>query len=243
MNRMIALWAHPRSRSTVLERVFIERKDFQVFHEPFAHMAFGPDSAIPSDEWNEQIPHTYQGIKNMLLDARQHGNVFHKDMCYHCEEELKSDPEFLLQQTNVFLIREPIRSILSHHSIYPDMPVEAIGHKSMYEVFCAVTKLTGKIPYVINADDLANDPENVMRTLCDHIEIEFVPEAMTWKTECPEQWKTWRSWHTAAEQSERISRPTNEAVDMQRFNEHPKLRAYYDFHRPYYERMNVFCQQ
>lgn len=47
MNRMIALWAHPRSRSTVLERVFIERGDFEVFHEPFAHVAFNERSAIP----------------------------------------------------------------------------------------------------------------------------------------------------------------------------------------------------
>jgi hypothetical protein len=40
MNKLVGLWAHPRSRSTVLERVFIERGDFEVFHEPFAHMAF-----------------------------------------------------------------------------------------------------------------------------------------------------------------------------------------------------------
>lgn len=173
MNKIIALWAHPRSRSTVLERVFIERKDFQVFHEPFAHMAFGPESTIPSDEWDEQLPRTYQDIKDTLLDARQRGHVFHKDMCYHCEDELKNDAQFLLQHTNIFLIREPIDSILSHHSIFPDMPLEAIGHKAMYEVFCAVTKLTGAVPYVINADDLANNPEHVIRKLCDYLNIEF----------------------------------------------------------------------
>ncbi|NAT60071.1 sulfotransferase family protein [Pseudomonas syringae] len=242
MNKMIALWAHPRSRSTVLERVFIERKDFQVFHEPFAHMAFGPESTIPSDEWDEQLPRTYQDIKDTLLDARQRGHVFHKDMCYHCEDELKNDAQFLLQHANIFLIREPIDSILSHHSIFPDMPLEAIGHKAMYEVFCAVTKLTGAVPYVINADDLANNPEHVIRKLCDYLNIEFFSESLSWQPECPQQWKTWRNWHVAAEQSAHIIKPIEKEADMAHFNQVPKLRAFYDFHRPYYERMNAFRQ-
>jgi hypothetical protein len=32
----VALWAVPRSVSTALERVFVERGDFKVFHEPFS---------------------------------------------------------------------------------------------------------------------------------------------------------------------------------------------------------------
>jgi len=36
-----------------------------------------------------------------------------------------------------------------------------------------VTKLIGKVPYVINADDLAAQPERVIRKLCDYLQIEF----------------------------------------------------------------------
>ena len=32
----IALWAVPRSISTAFERVFVERDDFEVLHEPFS---------------------------------------------------------------------------------------------------------------------------------------------------------------------------------------------------------------
>src|SRR5215216_5749512 len=32
----VALWAVPRSISTAFERVFVERGDFKVFHEPFS---------------------------------------------------------------------------------------------------------------------------------------------------------------------------------------------------------------
>jgi hypothetical protein len=82
MNRMIALWAHPRSRSTALERVFIERGDFKVFHEPFAHMAFDEHSAIPSDNLDCGLPRTYESIKALLRKSREHSHVFHKDMSH-----------------------------------------------------------------------------------------------------------------------------------------------------------------
>lgn len=242
MNKMIGLWAHPRSRSTILERVFIERNDFEVFHEPFAHMAFSSASSIPSDDWDNSIPSTYEEIKEMLLSAKKQRNVFHKDMCYHCKDDLKTDEKFLSEQTNIFLIREPVRSILSHYAVFPDMPLESIGHKAMYEIFCVVTKLTGKIPYVINADVLAREPEIVVRKLCDYIGIDFIPESMGWKKGCPEQWKTWRNWHKSAEESEHIRADKQPEIDMEVFNQNPKLKKLYEYHRPFYERMNAFCE-
>lgn len=240
MNKMIALWAHPRSRSTVLERVFIERGDFEVFHEPFAHMAFDQDSAIPSDNLDCGLPTTYEGVKAMLRSARQRGHVFHKEMGYHCLEELKVDPMFLQEQENIFIIREPSRSIVSHFAIFPDMPLSAIGHEALFEVFCRVAVLTGKIPYVINADDLARNPDTTLRRLCDHLELEFLPQALSWKKACPPQWLPWRSWHTAAENSTGIMAPPPEEVDEQLLKQYPRMKAYCDHHRPFYECMNQF---
>jgi Sulfotransferase domain len=242
MNRMIALWAHPRSRSTVLERVFIERGDFEVFHEPFAHMAFDEQSAIPHDDLGGCQPRTYEAIKSLLRTTRQGRHVFHKDMCYHCVDELKADPQFLLEQQNVFIIREPGRAIVSHFAMYAQMPLQAIGHKALYEIFCRVTKLTGKIPYVVNADDLANRPEATIRRLCDYLQLEFLPEALSWQPSCPPQWKAWRSWHKEAERSTRIV-ASPAGFDEQQLTAHPRLMAYYHAHRPFYERMNQFVQQ
>ena len=242
MNRMIALWAHPRSRSTVLERVFIERGDFEVFHEPFASVAFDEQSAIPHDDLNCGLPRTYEGVKTLLRAARQRRNVFHKDMCYQCPDELSADPEFLLEQQHVFIIREPARAIVSHFAMFEQMPLEAIGHRALYEIFCRVTRLTGKIPYVLNGDDLARRPEDTVRRLCDHLQLAFLPEALSWAPACPPQWKAWRSWHQAAERSSGIV-DTASPFDDQLFHTHPHLMAYYRTHRPFYERMNQFVQQ
>lgn len=242
MNRMIALWAHPRSRSTVLERVFIERGDFEVFHEPFAHMAFDEQSAIPHDDLDCGLPRTYEGIKALLRSARERRPVFHKDMCYHCVDELKADPEFMLEQEHVFIIREPGRAIASHFAVFAQMPLHAIGHRALYEVFCQVTKLTGKIPYVINGDELADHPEDTLRRLCDHLQLEFLPDALCWEPSCPRQWQAWRSWHKDAERSTHIV-PSTRDFDERQLTSHPHLVGYYHTHRPFYERMNQFTQQ
>jgi len=242
MNRMIALWAHPRSRSTALERVFIERGDFEVFHEPLAHVAFNEQSAIPHDDLDCGLPRDYDAIKSLLRTTRQTRHVFHKDMCYHCLDQLKADPEFLLEQQNVFIIREPGRAIVSHFAMFAQMPVQAIGHKALYEVFCTLTKLTGRIPYVINAEDLANHPEETVRRLCDYLQVEFLAHALNWEPSCPPQWKAWRSWHKEAERSSCIVAPA-EAFDEGALTGDPRLLAYYQVHQPYYERMNQFAQQ
>ena len=52
MNRdkPVALWAVPRSISTAFERVFVERDDFEVLHEPFSYAYYyGPDR--PNDRF------------------------------------------------------------------------------------------------------------------------------------------------------------------------------------------------
>jgi hypothetical protein len=240
MNRMIALWAHPRSRSTVLERVFIERRDFEVFHEPFAHAAFDQHSSIPADNLDCGLPTSYDGTKALLREAREKRNVFHKDMCYHCLADLQGDPEFLLEQENIFIIREPGSSILSHYAVYPHMPLNAIGHQAQYRVFCEVTRLTGRIPYVINADDLARHPYTTLWQLCDYLQLPFLPDALSWDRGCPAQWLPWRCWHKAAEESTGINTSKEVHFDSNQLSTHPRLKEYYRFHRPYYERMNQF---
>lgn len=242
MNRMIALWAHPRSRSTVLERVFIERGDFEVFHEPFAYMAFDEHSVVPHGNLDVAHPRDYEAIKAMLRDARQRAHVFHKDMAYHCLDALKVDAAFLLEQQNVFIIRDPARAILSHHAIFPQMPAHAIGHQALYEIFRAVRRLTGKTPYVINAEDLASRPEPTLRKLCDHLQLDFLPEALSWNVTCPEQWKAWRGWHEDAEHSTTIM-PGSADFDARPLHADPRLMTYDQLHRPFYERMNQFTEQ
>lgn len=54
-SRPTALWAVPRSRSTVFERVFMERGDFEVLHEPFS-IAYYCGSDRISDRFSDEPP-------------------------------------------------------------------------------------------------------------------------------------------------------------------------------------------
>ncbi|HEX8596683.1 MAG TPA: hypothetical protein VF682_25890 [Pseudomonas sp.] len=162
-------------------------------------------------------------------------------MCYHCLADLKADPEFLLEQENIFIIREPGSSIRSHFAVYPHMPLHAIGHKAQYEIFCEVTRLTGRIPYVINADELARYPEKTISQLCDYLKLPFLPDALCWNQECPVQWLPWRRWHKEAEQSTHIYSAISPQLGDEALRGNTRLIQYYRFHRPYYERMNQFA--
>jgi hypothetical protein len=95
---------------------------------------------------------------------------------------------------------------------------------------------------VVNGDELARHPEQTLRRLCDHLQLEFLPESLNWEPACPEQWRAWRSWHRDAECSTRIFAPDDE-FDERLLTEQPRLMTYYQAHRPFYERMNQFVQQ
>lgn len=239
MNRIIALWAHPRSRSTAFERVFIERGDFQVFHEPFSSCRFGGRDGeyIPFNHLANTTPTSYQAIRDSLLEAAKHGNVFHKDMCYHCLDDLLGDPLFLTQQINTFIIREPRATILSHAELFPDMQRDAIGYEALYRVFSRVEELTGETPIVIHAKDLATHPKAVIQAFCASVGIEHVPSSLQWKAGMPAQWEAWREWHVDVGASTSITPPVERTykVDLE---SSPRLQECYQYHLPFYERLN-----
>ncbi|MFP3801896.1 hypothetical protein [Paraburkholderia sp. SIMBA_027] len=237
---MIALWAHPRSRSTAFERVFIERGDFQVFHEPFSSCRFaGSDGQhIPFNHLPQSEPTSYVEVKNRLIQASKHGNVFHKDMCYHCLDQLLLDTEFLEVQVNAFIIRDPIPTILSHAELFPDMPLDAIGYEALYRVFERVSELTNRSPVIIHADDLAAHPDAVIRAFCEAVDIEHLPAALQWRPVMPSQWATWHEWHKDAAESTAITSNGSRRYSTD-LESNPRLRAYYEHHLPFYELLNA----
>jgi hypothetical protein len=51
----IALWAVPRSLSTAFERVFVERDDLEVLHEPFSASYYYSEERL-SDRYSDVEP-------------------------------------------------------------------------------------------------------------------------------------------------------------------------------------------
>ena len=88
-SKPVALWAVPRSISTAFERVFVEREDFEVLHEPFsASYYYGEDRL--SDRFANAEPkaeYSYARVLEDIFRPREH-RVFLKDMAYQAKKVL-----------------------------------------------------------------------------------------------------------------------------------------------------------
>ncbi|MEU4847994.1 sulfotransferase family protein [Streptomyces gilvosporeus] len=243
MHPSIALWSHPRSMSTALERSFIERGDFKVFHEAFAYVFFMHEerAAIPHKNPDPDHPLTYPDIKQMMESARHERPVFHKDFPYHCLDHLLDDPEYLLGQVNTFLVRDPEEAVLSHATVHPELTREVLGYEQLARAFDFVRELTGTAPLVINAADLAARPEATIAAYCAHAGIPFLPDALNWSAGEQPEWTTWSGWHTDVTASSGLRAPQRNYRFT--YQTRPDLREFERYCRPFYEHLDQYRLQ
>ncbi|WP_433855438.1 hypothetical protein [Streptomyces kronopolitis] len=243
MHQSLALWSHPRSMSTALERSFIERGDFKVFHEAFAYVFFMHEerAAIPHKNPDPDHPLTYPDIKRMMESARHEKPVFHKDFPYHCLDHLLNDPEYLLGQVNTFLIRDPEEAVLSHATMHPDLTREVLGYEQLAKTFDFVRELTGNVPLVINAADLATRPEATIAAYCVRAGIPFLPDALNWPAGEQPEWTTWSGWHTDVAASSGLQAPQRNYRFS--YETRPDLREFERYCRPFYEHLDQYRLQ
>lgn len=93
VERPMALWATPRSVSTVFERIFIERGDFEVFHEPFSFSYYHSEDRR-HDRYAQDPASGEYNFDRVLEKLTGHTErpVFFKDMAYYVEPVMT--PEF-----------------------------------------------------------------------------------------------------------------------------------------------------
>ena len=237
MHRILALWAHPRSLSTALERVFIERGDLVVMHEPFSALYYMLERrANPAHaDFDGTEVADYELIRNGIIRAASQRAICFKEMCYHCHDHLRKDDSFLTRVTNVFLIRDPRQSIASHFALNPDVTCEEIGYETEASIFRRVWELTGDTPLVIAAEDLQQDPAGTMNALCSRIGLEHRPDALNWQPGHCEQWDDWKQWHREVAASSGIHPGRTDYAKT--VDNDPRLASYYNYHQPFYEEM------
>jgi hypothetical protein len=236
MYPLIALWAHPRSLSTVTARVMLQRGDFRVFNEPFSYVYYlhdnkgSPDPLLDRDPTR---PTSYPEVKHWLLQAAENQPVFFKDMSHHAYAHLQHDEPFLRRITHTFLIRDPAKALLSYYRITPDFVLEEVGLERQYHHFQLVTGLTGSPPILIDADDLTRNPAGVLRAYCATLGIPFLPHALHWQTGLPQTWRDWGSWHGTLEASTGFRAKGGSHTAS--IDTVPHLRQYHAHHLPFYQ--------
>ena len=224
----IALWAVPRSLSTVFERVFVERDDFEVLHEPFSASYYYSQDRL-SDRYSEVEPedqYNYENVLREVLKPREK-RVFVKDMAYHARGLLS--PEFASNFVNTFIIRDPKYVIASLHKKWPDFTLEETGFELIYDLFRYATEVNGEEVVVVDAMSFSENPGGILAAYCEHLDVPFDPGSLSWESREVEEWEMWDGWHDEAQQSTGIKRAERKDPTLSR-----DLQQVYDYCLPYY---------
>lgn len=233
---VLALWSAPRSRSTAFARMMTERDDRVVVHEPFSRVVdFG------EVEVGDRVAHTEQDVLAALRAIAAQKPVFFKDTTDFHYPALLADEAFLSAATHTFIIRDPAEAIASHHALNPDLGRDEIGFARLHEIFTAVQDATGTTPVVIDSDDLLDRPAETVRAYCSAVGIPFLPEALSWKPGMRSEWQTTDKWHRSTSRTSGFTRGTSDGAE--RVAADPVLRAYRDYHLPYYEKLRAVALQ
>jgi Sulfotransferase domain len=181
-NRRVAMWSGPRNISTAMMRAWENRTDTFVIDEPFyafylAHtgkMHPGAEEIIMSGETD------WRKVSEQLIGAIPQGRTvfYQKHMTHHLLPEVSRD--WLRQVTNCFLIRDPAEVIVSYVKKNDEPRVEDLGFVQQLEIFNFVREHSDEVPPVIDAKDVLQNPERMLRLLCHALGVEFDHAMLSW---------------------------------------------------------------
>jgi Sulfotransferase domain len=233
----IAMWSGPRNISTALMRAWGNRADTTVIDEPFyayylertgkKHPGAAEVIAQGETDWRKIVEQCGRG-----LSAPTGKKIsFQKQMTHHLLPEI--DREWLVDLTNCFLIRDPREVILSYIKKNPEPTLEDLGFVQQCEIFNFVRERTNSIPPIVDARDVRENPEGVLRLLCDAIGVPFDAAMLSWPPGLRETDGIWaKYWY------DDVARSTSfQPYKPREGNVPDRLREIYEQCRECYERL------
>ncbi len=193
------MWSGPRNISTAMMRAWGNRRDTVVIDEPFYAYYLrttgknhpGADEVIAAGEidWRKIVAQLTGSIPNGKRI------FFQKQMTHHFLPEI--DREWLGAVTNCFLIRDPREVIASYVKKREDPRLEDLGFTQQVEIFNFVRRRLNSIPPVVDAKDVLENPERILRLLCDAVRVDFGKSMLSWPPGLRDTDGIWaRHWYT-----------------------------------------------
>lgn len=239
-----ALWAHPRSLSSVIERAMLERGDLRTFHEPFSYCYYvGGRREVPHLTPDPERPATWDAVIHTIQQAARDQPIFLKDMSYYFLDRLDDHEDFFGTIRKSFVVRHPARTIASYAKLQSDFSLIEVGLESQYRhlqwIFAHNPDWS---PVVIDADDLQANPVGLMRRYCQRLGLEFREKALSWEPGLPPAWSDWAQWHLAVEASSGLEAQTPKPLDasLEVVMGNARFREFYEHHLPFYEKLAAY---
>lgn len=177
--KRIAMWSGPRNLSTAMMYSFGGRKDSTVVDEPF-YAVYLAKTGIVHPMQNEILGSQFQDpdmVACQLLAPTDRPIFYQKHMAQHMVDGVPRD--WMADVINVFLIRHPARVVASYAKKREGPQLDDIGFRQQAELFDYVTAL-GQTPIVIDSHDIRDDPESMMRKLCDAVGLKWDAGMLHW---------------------------------------------------------------
>ncbi len=239
---------HPRSLSTVFERVLVEQINghqngnnvCNLIHEPFSSLYYFKDglaSPVAANLLSDNGFLTVEDIKSSILNSA-HPYTVVKDMGYHVYPYIYNDDDFLKRDDLKFiiLVRDPKKAIASHYEMNNGMSYDEIGYEKLGQMLYKLKKVRNDNILVINADDLEQNTELTVQTVCKYIGIPYSKASLKWKPKELPEWSLWKDWHADASNSSNIVKNCKEYHDFSSIKEEDRDRIdeYYRKSMPIY---------
>jgi hypothetical protein len=164
-------------------RSFGSRPDAFVCDEPlYAHYLTQIDATrhpgyrdtLASHDTNWQ-----QVVRYLLGPIPEDKSIFYqKHMAHHLLPHIEM--QWIDQLTNCLLIRRPRNVLASLMKMIERPTVEDTGLPQQAKLYERLVQ-NGKTPIVIDADDVLSDPETMLRKLCQSLQVDFMPEMLSWE--------------------------------------------------------------
>ena len=174
------------------------------------------------------------------------GPVFAKDMSYYVMPELLDDHEFCARIKHCFLIRHPLKSILSYYKLDPELSLDEIGLQSQWEHYQGIQKLGLETPVVLEAEVIQADARSTMGLFWKALGLDYREQAFDWSREStPQDWQYVKGWHANVSSSGGI-KAISQADEEKARSEFaiaaetaPQLMQYLEAHLPSYEALKA----
>ena len=241
MEKILALWAVPRSTSTAFEWMMRQRGDLTCYHEPFGEAWYQGERPLwpRFKEGDLTTPGlTMESVWQSLKASAARERVFIKDFPHYIEHIL--DDEFLGHFRHSFLIRDPAKSITSMYSKWPDFHEKEVGVAEQRSLFDRLCDQLGAPPPVLDSDDLLENPAEIVALWCEAVDIPFIKEALSWEPGARDEVSWWDggSFHANLRNSDGLKPQKRSYIDIR---EAPaRVREVFDRASPHYEHMRRY---
>ena len=171
------MWSGPRNISTAMMRAWSSRPDCAVVDEPL--YAFYLDRTGLEHPGRDEVIASQPTDWSVVVDALTvgpvpggHGEFFQKHMTHHLLPEV--DRDRLAGLRHAFLVRDPAEVLASYARVREQPTLEDLGLPQQVEIF---ERYGGP---VLDARDVLEAPEAVLRVLCARLEVPFTTAMLTW---------------------------------------------------------------